>query len=72
MGILGSDKAIAAMPEGRENFAVGAKSRFEKIKEQITLFKPGQEVAAGIEAVDTSGHTPDTLHLFCTVEQNRQ
>ena len=54
----GSDKAIVAMPEGRENFAVGAKSRFEKIKEQITLFKPGQEVAAGIEAVDTGGHTP--------------
>ena len=54
----GSNKAIAAMPEGRENFAVGAKSRFEKIKEQITLFNAGQEVTAGIEAVDTGGHTP--------------
>jgi glyoxylase-like metal-dependent hydrolase (beta-lactamase superfamily II) len=54
----GSDKAISAMPAGRENFAVGAKSRFEKIKEQITLFSPGREVVAGIEAVDTGGHTP--------------
>lgn len=53
-----SDKAISVMPEGRENFAVGAKSRFEKIKEQVTFFGSGEEIIPGIEAVDTSGHTP--------------
>jgi glyoxylase-like metal-dependent hydrolase (beta-lactamase superfamily II) len=53
-----SDRALAAMPAGRENFAVGAKARFDKIREQTSLFAPGDALLDGIEVVDAAGHTP--------------
>ena len=45
-------------PEERKAFVVGAQNRFPLIEEKINLFKAGQEVIPGVEAVDTSGHTP--------------
>ena len=53
-----SDAALAAMPAGRENFAVGARSRMEVMEEQVSLFAFGDEILPGIEAVDSTGHTP--------------
>ncbi len=53
-----SDDAIAAMSEGRQAFAVGAQNRLAAMEEQVELFDAGQEVAPGVEAIDTSGHTP--------------
>jgi len=53
-----SDDALAAMPAGRENFAVGAKTRLELIRDQVTLFDFGAEILPAIEAVDSRGHTP--------------
>ena len=53
-----SDDAVRAMVPGRESFAVGAKSRLDMIRDQISFFKGGDEILSGIEAVDTSGHTP--------------
>ncbi|MEG9862823.1 MAG: MBL fold metallo-hydrolase [Parvularculales bacterium] len=53
-----SDDALAVMPEGRESFAVGAKSRMEVMEDQVSLFAFGDEILPGIEAVDTTGHTP--------------
>ena len=53
-----SDAALAAMPAGRENFAAGAKSRFDKIRDQVALFDAGAAILPNIEAVDTAGHTP--------------
>ena len=53
-----SDDALNVMVPGRESFAVGAKSRFDKLRDQISFFKGGDEILSGIEAVDTSGHTP--------------
>ena len=53
-----SDDAVSAMVPGRESFAVGAKSRFDKLRDQISFFQGGDEILSGIEAVDTSGHTP--------------
>jgi len=45
-------------PEARKSFVVGAQARFEAIEDQVQLVKPGQEVLPGVEAFDTSGHTP--------------
>lgn len=45
-------------PEARKSFVVGARSRFEYLEDQINLFGYGDEILPGIEAVDTSGHTP--------------
>ncbi len=46
------------MPEERKTFVVGAQARLALLEESIKLFKFGAEVLPGIEAVDTSGHTP--------------
>lgn len=48
----------ARLPEDRHAFAAGAKRIFKAIAEKTTRFKPGAEVAPGILAVDSAGHTP--------------
>ena len=53
-----SDNVLTVMIPGRESFAVGAKSRFDKLRDQISFFQGGDEILSSIEAVDTSGHTP--------------
>jgi glyoxylase-like metal-dependent hydrolase (beta-lactamase superfamily II) len=53
-----SDAALAEMPEDRQSFVIGARSRFEAIEDRSTLFRPGAEVIPGIEAVAAFGHTP--------------
>lgn len=46
------------LPEDRQAFAAGAQRILKAIAGKTTRFKPGQEVAPGILAVDTPGHTP--------------
>ncbi|MEM5582623.1 MBL fold metallo-hydrolase [Roseibium sp. AS2] len=53
-----ADGTLAATPEERKSFVVGAQSRFEAIEDQVSMIRPGQEVLPGVEAVDTAGHTP--------------
>ena len=53
-----SDDALADMPAGREAFAVGAKTRFDALRDQIELIDYNQEIIPGIEVVDSRGHTP--------------
>lgn len=49
--------AVKSMPEGREMFAVGTQRVLKGTRERFQTFKPGQEVAPGITAIDTAGHT---------------
>lgn len=53
-----AEDAVDQMDDARKSFAVGAQNRFAVIEDQVTMVKPGQEVLPGVEAVDTSGHTP--------------
>jgi len=53
-----SEDALSSMPAGWENFAVGAKSRFDLLRDRINLFSAGAEIIPSVEAIDTSGHTP--------------
>lgn len=53
-----SPDAVKAMSAGREMFASGAARVLKSVDEKIKRFKPGQEVAPGIVAVDTAGHAP--------------
>ena len=53
-----SPGTLAAMPEERKNFVVGAQNRFAAIEDRVMFFKPGDEVLPGVEAVATYGHTP--------------
>ncbi|OXS99010.1 MBL fold metallo-hydrolase [Notoacmeibacter marinus] len=53
-----ADDTLEKTPEERKTFVVGAQNRMPLIEEQVSLFKPGAEIFAGVEAMDTSGHTP--------------
>jgi glyoxylase-like metal-dependent hydrolase (beta-lactamase superfamily II) len=46
------------LPEDRHSFAAGAQRILKVIDEKLERFTPGSEVAPGILAVDTAGHTP--------------
>lgn len=51
-------ETLDTTPEERKTFVIGARNRFEKMEERITLFDAGAEVLPGVEAFDTRGHTP--------------
>ncbi|MEP2707303.1 MAG: MBL fold metallo-hydrolase [Roseibium sp.] len=53
-----ADDTLSKTPEARKSFVVGAQSRFDVIEDQVQMIKPGMEVLPGIEAINTSGHTP--------------
>ncbi|KGF70272.1 metallo-beta-lactamase [Hoeflea sp. BAL378] len=55
---------VDAMPEERKTFAIGAQNRLAHLEDMITLFSPGAEVLPGVEAVDTSGHTPGHMSFL--------
>lgn len=59
-----SPETLAAMPEERQSFVVGAQSRFKFIEDKVNFIKPGQEVLPGVEVVDTAGHTPGHLSFL--------
>lgn len=63
-----ADGAIEKMDEGRQAFAVGAKNRLEAIEERVELFEDGAELAPGIEAVATHGHTPGHMSFAIHAE----
>lgn len=52
------ENTLSKIPEERKSFVVGARNRFGYLEDTINLFNWGDEVLPGIEAVDTSGHTP--------------
>ena len=49
---------LSNTPEARQSFVVGAQNRLSVLEDRINLFNYGDEVLPGIEAVDSSGHTP--------------
>lgn len=56
-----SPDAMSMVPENRQSFVVGAQNRFAVIEDRVAFIKPGDEAVPGVEAVDTSGHTPGHL-----------
>jgi len=62
--------AISRLPEDRQNFAAGARRNLERIKEKLETIKPGQEIAAGMQVLDTSGHTAG--HICVELSSGRQ
>lgn len=47
-----------------EGIAAGARRVFKAIEARTTRIKPGQEIAPGIIAVDTAGHTPGHISVL--------
>ena len=56
-----ADDTLDNMPEERKSFVVGAQNRLAFLEDRINLIRPGAEVIPGVEAIDTSGHTPGHL-----------
>ena len=59
------DKTLSTTPENRQAFVAGAQNRFPYIEDQVRLFRFGEEVVPGVEAVDTRGHTPGHASFMC-------
>lgn len=53
-----ADDTLEKTPEAGKVFVVGARNRFDALEEIVNFFDYGSEVIPGIEAVNTSGHTP--------------
>jgi glyoxylase-like metal-dependent hydrolase (beta-lactamase superfamily II) len=49
-----------------EGIAAGARRVFKRIETRTTRIKPGDELAPGIVAIDTAGHTPGHISLLIT------
>lgn len=51
------------MPEALHGFARGAQRDLFAVKERLTLVRPGDEIVAGMQVLDTRGHTPGHISL---------
>lgn len=49
------------MPDVLHEFARGAQRDLSAVRDRVVLLKPGDEVVAGLRALDTAGHTPGHL-----------
>jgi glyoxylase-like metal-dependent hydrolase (beta-lactamase superfamily II) len=54
-----------------EGIAAGARRVFKTIEARTTRIRPGDEVAPGIVAIDTAGHTPGHISLLITSGSSR-
>ncbi|KUO69474.1 MAG: hypothetical protein APF80_04580 [Alphaproteobacteria bacterium BRH_c36] len=62
--------AMQSLPEDRQFFAVGAKTRFESIEERMKFVKEDDEVVAGIRVFETHGHTQG--HISVELKQGSE
>ena len=56
-----SDGAFAALPEARQNFVPGARNRIDALGERLQPIASGTPEVAGVEIVETFGHSPGHL-----------
>ncbi len=59
-----ADDTLEKTPEARKTFVVGAQNRMPLIADRTSFFKPGAEIVGGVEAMDTSGHTPGHISFL--------
>lgn len=57
------EDAFRGISEDRHNFVPGARRSFARIKDRLTLIKPGEEIAPGLRAIDTAGHSPGHIAI---------
>ena len=51
------------MPSELHEFAEGAQRDLGAISDRVVMLKPGNDIVAGLRAIDTAGHTPGHLSL---------
>jgi hypothetical protein len=58
-----ADDVASRLPEDRLNFAPGARRNLTAIRDKLPMINPGEDIAPGIRAIDTSGHTPGHISI---------
>jgi len=61
-----SEDAASKLPDGRQNFAPGAKRNLSRIKDRVRTVQPGEDIVPGLRALDTSGHTAGHIAIEIT------
>ena len=57
------ENATRGLPAERAGFVTGARRNFARIKERVTMLKPGGDVVTGLRALATHGHTQGHIAL---------
>jgi len=57
------DAAVRGLPAERAGFVTGARRSFARIKDKVTVVKPGDDIVTGLRMVDTPGHTQGHVSL---------
>ncbi len=52
---------FVAMPAALHDFAVGTRRDLRAVEPRLKFLRPGDDVVAGVRAIDTPGHTPGHL-----------
>ena len=52
-----AEDVAARLPEDRRNFAPVAQRNLTSVRDRLQLIAPGADIASGIRAIDTAGHT---------------
>jgi glyoxylase-like metal-dependent hydrolase (beta-lactamase superfamily II) len=52
-----AEDVAARLPEDRRNFAPSAQRNLTSVRDRLYLIAPGADIARGIRAIDTAGHT---------------
>ena len=55
--------ALSKVPENFRGFVLGAKRDLSRIKNQLRIIKPGEDIVTGVRVLDTGGHTPGHVSL---------
>lgn len=59
---MGAD-VFSKLPEDRKSFGAGAQRVVKTLGDKISTFKTRQEIAPGLMAMDSPGHTPGHVHF---------
>lgn len=57
------EEAARGLPAERAGFITGARRNYAAIKDKVKMLKPGDEPVAGLQIVDTPGHTQGHIAL---------
>ena len=57
------ESATRGLPEERVTFVTAARRNYARIKDKVTMVKPGDDVVAGLSVVATHGHTQGHVSL---------
>ena len=61
-----SENILIRLPQRLQSFALGAQRNLRPVAGRMTFVKPGEEFITGIQALDTSGHTPGHISFLVT------